>query len=223
MRSARTGRSCRRPAWTSRCSTATRSRRSTRSSLCRSDSRLERCEQLLHRRERARELARSDPRGDTVRPGVLRDRNASDRPIAGLGACNEARAPVARIRFVNGEPALDEHVGDALDGLAGQAHATTDVGDRARLIENATEYLPPGRRDVAVRRELLCDIEEAYVEAKRGEDDLGQHATTLGVWLRCGPAVASRDRLRGSAGHDAPAACISAGNALGSARWKTPS
>jgi hypothetical protein len=156
---------------------------------------------------------------------VLGEGDLADGPVAGFGAGEQLGPPVAGVGTVLGQAIGNEQVGDALDALAGHAHAAADLGHGARLVEHAAEHLPPGRRQPALGGEPLGDLQEAAVEPERGDDDVGQQPAGFGMGRRVGPVLARRDGGRHGAGgaHALAWACMRTGNAAGSPRWKRSS
>jgi hypothetical protein len=115
-------------------------------------------EDSLHRRQRPPEATGANLGADPVRPRMLGDRDASDGPVARLGASDEVCAAMVRVWPILGEAVMDQEVGDALHRLARQAHAPPDTGDGARLVEDAAQYLPPRRCDLTFGSQALRNI-----------------------------------------------------------------
>ncbi len=187
---------------------------------------LEHRDQPVHGRERDAQVLGAERRAGPVGPRVLGDRDLTDGLQARVGAGQELCAAVRRVWAVLGEPVVDEQVGDALDPLAAHAHRSGDVGDGARLIEHAAEDLPPGGGEPAVGGESLSDLLQAAVEAKGGDDELGQQRAGRRVPGELGPVRTGRHgahRPIGSVAHAPCAACMRTGNADRSALWKRSS
>ena len=97
--------------------------------------------------------------------------------------------------------------------LPADAHDPADVGDRARLVEDAAEDLPPRGGQPAVRGQVLGGLHQPGVQPEGGEDDVGHQRTTFRL----------PGRLRPVRREVEPSHPTGSGSAAGSARWNTPS
>lgn len=98
-----------------------------------------------------------------------------------VGRAEQLGPPVRRVGEVLGEALVDEQVGDALHGLAGDAHGPGDPGDGQGPPQDGAQDLPPGRGQPDRAGQLLGDTEELAVQPEHGQRDAGQQLLVRGL------------------------------------------
>ena len=96
---------------------------------------------------------------------------------AGWGDRQQVGPAVPAVRLVGGVTVVGEHVGEAMDALAGLTHLSGDVGDCCRVVLDCFEHEPAGERLTSG----LCErLTGGAAYRRRRHRPAGTYASLLG-------------------------------------------